>query len=281
MKPGFGTRLSARLESGEPVAFIGIYDVLSASAAAKQFEGLLVQPSAFAASHYGTPDVGFMAWTEIATFVRRLRALFPDKHIVVDLDNGCGDNDVLCHALSLVEKAGASGVILGDQERADGFLTRLARVLKLRRELFVIARTVAAGLETIAGRVTSFTEAGADAVLVEHAGSLRTIAVVAAAAPGRLAIRQNDEEDAVSFTLAELRRAGASIAIYANPCFAAAEQAIRAAVTSLTQTDGLLADAPAMAGTSYAVALAARATAKAARPRPSYPWTAPAHLSAR
>jgi 2-methylisocitrate lyase-like PEP mutase family enzyme len=281
MKPGFGTRLSTRLESGETVAFIGVYDVLSAATAATRFEGLLVQPSAFAASHYGTTDVGFMAWTEIATFVGRLRALFPDKHIVVDLDNGCGDNDVLCHAVSLVEKAGASGVILGDQERADTFVTRLARVLKLRRELFVIARTVATGLETIGGRLSAFTEAGADAVLVDRPGSLRAIAVLAASAPGRLAISQNEEDDAVSFTLGELRRCGASIAIYANPCFSAAVNAIRDAVTSLTETDGLLADAPAMAGTSYAVALAARATARAARPQPSYPWTAPAHISAR
>jgi len=47
-------------------------------------------------------------------FVQRVRAVLPDHHLLVDIDDGYGDTEVACHVVSLLESAGASGVILED-----------------------------------------------------------------------------------------------------------------------------------------------------------------------
>ena len=58
---------------------IGIYDVFSASIAAKYFDGLFVSGFSFAASHYGLPDIGFIAWRDVVDLVQRIRTVLPDR----------------------------------------------------------------------------------------------------------------------------------------------------------------------------------------------------------
>jgi 2-methylisocitrate lyase-like PEP mutase family enzyme len=45
----------------KPISFMGIYDVFSASIAARHHDTLFVSGFGFAASHYGLPDIGFIA----------------------------------------------------------------------------------------------------------------------------------------------------------------------------------------------------------------------------
>jgi 2-methylisocitrate lyase-like PEP mutase family enzyme len=42
----------------------------------------------FSASFYGLPDIGFIAWSDMVEWVRRIRTILPDHHIVVDIDDG-------------------------------------------------------------------------------------------------------------------------------------------------------------------------------------------------
>jgi 2-methylisocitrate lyase-like PEP mutase family enzyme len=296
MNPGFGTRLCARLDTGETVAFIGVYDMLSASLAARHFDGVLVSGSAFAASRYGAPDVGFIAWTEVATFVGRLRALLPTKHIVVDIDNGSCDTDVACHAAALMEAAGASGVVLGDQDRRPRateasanqlldiavFQARLARVLNTRRDLLVVARTHATDADDVGHRAAAFADAGANVFLADRASSLSSVTAIRSSAGCRIALNQSAETDSPLFTLGELRQAGVSMAIYAGSCFDVAERAIRDAMESLRASNGLFADvcASMCKGTSPKAVHGRATVANDKSTRAGYPWTAPAHLSA-
>src|SRR5262249_57071468 len=69
--------------AGSMVPFIGVYDVFSASLAAKYYQTLFVSGFGFAASHYGLPDIGFIAWPDVLNFVQRLRTVLPSHYLLV------------------------------------------------------------------------------------------------------------------------------------------------------------------------------------------------------
>lgn len=116
MYTDFGHSLRQVLMQRDITPFIGVYDVFSASIAAKYYDGIFISGFGFAASHYGLPDIGFIAWSDIVAFVQRVRTIIPRHHLMVDIDDGYVDTEVACHVVSLLESAGASGVILEDQK---------------------------------------------------------------------------------------------------------------------------------------------------------------------
>ena len=67
--------------------------------------------------YYGLPDIGFIAWPDMVSFVQRLRLAFPQQHLLVDIDDGYVDPEVACHVVEHLERIGTSGVILEDQRR--------------------------------------------------------------------------------------------------------------------------------------------------------------------
>ncbi len=150
-----GNRMRAAVLERSITSFVGVYDVFSATLAARQFDALFLSGFGFAASHYGLPDIGFITWSEMVYYVQRIRTILPDHHILVDVDDGYCDVEVACHVVSILESSGASGVVLEDQKRPrrcghfdgkqimelDQYLAKLNQVLATRRDLFVIART--------------------------------------------------------------------------------------------------------------------------------------------
>src|ERR1700693_2762337 len=143
------------IAAGDMMPFIGVYDAFSASVAARYSPGLFVRGFGFAASYYGLPDIGFIAWTDIVAFVQRLRTILPNHHLLVDIDDGYCDTEIACHVVTVLEGLGAWGVVLEDQKRPrkcghfdgkqildlDDYLVKLRRVLEVRNKLFVVART--------------------------------------------------------------------------------------------------------------------------------------------
>lgn len=154
-----GRRLREEINKGEILPLIGVYDVFSATIAAQHYNGLFMSGFGFAASYYGLPglkvkkiiilqilDIGFIAWPDIVDWVRRVRTILPEVHIVVDIDDGYCDTEVACHVVSLLEQAGASAVVMEDQKRPrrcghfegkqllelDQFVDKLRRVLSTR-----------------------------------------------------------------------------------------------------------------------------------------------------
>ena len=112
-----GARLREHLRRQPVTPFIGIYDVFSASLAARHFDALFASGFSFAASHYGLPDIGFILWPEILNFVQRVRSIVPRHHLLVDIDDGYCDTAVACHVTRSLEKLDASGIVLEDQAR--------------------------------------------------------------------------------------------------------------------------------------------------------------------
>jgi 2-methylisocitrate lyase-like PEP mutase family enzyme len=250
-----GSRMRESLANSKPLPFIGVYDVFSASLAARHFDSLFVSGFGFAASNYGLPDVGFITWTDIVAFVQRLRTVLPTHNLLVDIDDGYCDPEVACHVVSVLEKAGASGVVLEDQKRPrrcghfdgkqimdlDEYLAKLRAVLATRREMFVIARTDTTDPEDMVRRVTAFADAGADAVLIDGLPNLDIIRELSKKIDRPFGFNQIAGGKSPTCTLSELREAGASIIIYSTPCLFAAQAAIEKEMIALKANDGSLA----------------------------------------
>lgn len=250
-----GSRLRQVVTERDITAFIGVYDAFSASLAARSYDALFVSGFGFAASHYGLPDIGFIAWSDMVAFVQRLRALLPTHLLLVDIDDGYADTEVACHVTRLMEAAGASGVILEDQARpracghfdgkrlmpCDDFVEKLEAVLAAREDLFVVARTDSEDFDDILTRVRRFAAAGADAILVDGVPDLSLLPQIKEAADGPIAFNQLAGGKSPHASLTELAAHGVSLVNYSTPCLFAAQAAVADALEILKQDDGSLA----------------------------------------
>ena len=286
-----GNQLRDSIAGPGTTPLIGVYDMYSASIAAKHYDGMFVSGFGFAASYYGLPDIGFIAWPDMVAFVQRLRGAFPHHHLLVDIDDGYVDPEVACHVVEGLERIGASGVILEDQKRPrrcghydgkqlmelDAFMEKLVRVLETRRSLFVIARTDSSDPNDIVRRTAAFAAAGADGILVDGLTDLRLLEPVRAQVGLPLAFNQIAGGKSPLCTLDELARAGISIAIYSTPCLFAAQRAITATMESLIENGGLLVNDDPCAATvrSCTAVLSENLPAARARPLPAPARSAP------
>ncbi len=184
--------LQQQLQQRDIFPFIGVYDVFSAAIAAKYYDGIFISGFGFAASFYGLPDIGFIAWSDVVAFVQRVKTILPNSYILVDIDDGYVDSEVACHVVSILESIGADGVIIEDQKRprrcghVDGkilmdleeFLDKLKKVLVTRKEFFVVARTDASELDEIIFIASAFAQVGADAILADGIKDLEVIRIL-------------------------------------------------------------------------------------------------------
>lgn len=112
-----GQEFRKRISTGKILPLIGIYDVFSAKIAAAQFEGVFCSGFSYAASAYGLPDIGFVNWRDITDFSMKIRHVIPDTHILVDIDDGFGDQVVASSVVRSLELNGLSAVMMEDQKR--------------------------------------------------------------------------------------------------------------------------------------------------------------------
>jgi 2-methylisocitrate lyase-like PEP mutase family enzyme len=229
------------------IPFVGIYDLFSASLAADRYDALFVSGFGLAASAFALPDVGFIGWGDLSSTTSRLRALLPDHHLLVDLDDGFGDATVASHVARSLERNGASGVVLEDQARPrrcghlDGknllplqeYLAKLEAVLNHRSSMLVVARTDASDPDEILTRVRAFEQVGCDAVLADGIKDLTLIAELrqAVSCPVFCNVIAGGKVPACS--RADLARQGVQGLIYSTPCLFAAQEAIERALEGL------------------------------------------------
>lgn len=254
MSPSHGTRLRQHVAASPITPFIGIYDVFSATIAARHFPALFVSGFGFSASHYGLPDLGYIAWSDLVQFVQRVRTVLPEHHLLVDIDDGYGDPDVAAHVVALLEAVGASGVVLEDQRRPrrcghfsgkqlldlDVFVKKLHKVLGARQDLLVIARTDATEADEIGRRVHAYAEVGADAVLVDGVEDLNVIRRLAGQIQVPFTFNQIAGGKSPAADLTQLEALGVSLVIYSTPCLFAAQDAMHAALVNLKLQNGLV-----------------------------------------
>ncbi|WP_433873659.1 isocitrate lyase/PEP mutase family protein [Saccharopolyspora sp. CA-218241] len=250
-----GTALRDEILSPQITPLIGVYDMFSASITAKHYSGMFISGFGFAASHYGLPDIGFIAWPDIVAFVQRLRLAFPRQHLLVDIDDGYVDPEVACHVVEQLELVGASGVILEDQKRPrrcghvdgkqvlplDEYLDKLELVLATRRDLVVVARTDATEESEILRRAEALAATDADVLLVDGVRSIDWIREVRSVIGDKpLLFNQIAGGKSPRVSLPELQDLDVNVAIYSTPCLFAAHTAIDTALSELRLADGRL-----------------------------------------
>ena len=254
---GYGNALRTEVHNEGTTPLIGIFDMYSASLAAQHYGGMFVSGFGFAASYYGLPDIGFIAWPDMVSFVQRLRLAFPQQHLLVDIDDGYVDPEVACHVVENLERIGASGVILEDQQRprrcghVDGkqilpieqYLEKLNMVLQTRTELLVVARTDATEEREILRRAEILAATDADVLLVDGVRSVEWIRKVRSVVGGKpLLFNQIAGGLSPRLSLTELEDLGINVAIYSTPCLFAAHTAMAHALVELRANDGRLAE---------------------------------------
>jgi 2-methylisocitrate lyase-like PEP mutase family enzyme len=254
---GYGDALRDEVHNDNITPLIGIFDMYSASLAAEHYGGMFVSGFGFAASYYGLPDIGFIAWPDMVSFVQRLRLAFPQQHLLVDIDDGYVDPEVACHVVEHLERIGASGVILEDQKRPrrcghvtgkqilpiEEYLEKLNLVLETRTELVVVARTDATEESEILRRAEMLAATDADVLLVDGVRSAEWIRKVRGVV-GNKPLLFNQIAGGLSprLSLTELEELGVNVAIYSTPCLFAAHTAIVNALVELRANDGRLAE---------------------------------------
>ncbi|ATL67171.1 isocitrate lyase/PEP mutase family protein [Nocardia terpenica] len=260
-----GTALRTEIHSDDVTALIGIFDMYSASLAAQHYNGMFVSGFGFAASYYGLPDIGFIAWPDMVDFVARLRLAFPRQHLLVDIDDGYVDPEVACQVVANLERIGASGVILEDQKRPrrcghvagkqilpfEEYREKLTMVLDTRSDLVVVARTDATEESEILYRAAALADTDADVLLVDGVRSVEWIRKVRGVVGDKpLLFNQIAGGLSPRLSLTELGELGVNVAIYSTPCLFAAHTAITDALLELRANDGRL---PVVTDTSVGV----------------------------
>ena len=146
------------------------------------FDGLYLSGAAMTAS-MGLPDLGIITVDEVAFFIRQI-VRSSGLPLLVDGDTGYGEALNVMHMVRTFEDAGAGAVHLEDQilPKKCGHLNgkslvsptdmaaKVAAAAKARRDLVIIARTDAVGVEgfdAAVERAKLYVEAGADAIFPE------------------------------------------------------------------------------------------------------------------
>ena len=172
----------------------GVYDGLSALVAAEAKYDFLWVSSFCLSACQGLPDVGLLQSQTVCDLIRLISSRVP-LPVVVDLETGFGDLVKVHHLAGLVQAAGASAIVIEDNDSSkrsslyDGYSRTLAdpvehanRVRACRlavdagsRSCKVIARTEAlvAGysVEEAYGRLEQYLDAGADGIFIQSRSS--------------------------------------------------------------------------------------------------------------
>ncbi|ONF97457.1 methylisocitrate lyase [Sphingomonas jeddahensis] len=146
------------------------------------FDGLYLSGAAMTAS-MGLPDLGIITVDEVAFFIRQITRS-SGLPLLVDGDTGYGEALNVMHMVRTFEDAGAGAVHLEDQilpkkcghlngknlVSAMDMATKVAAAKKAARDIVIVARTDAAGVEgfdAAVDRAKMYVDAGADAIFPE------------------------------------------------------------------------------------------------------------------
>jgi len=195
-----GKRFRALLERPAILQLPGAHNGMAAIQARNAgFDALYLSGAAMTAS-MGLPDLGIITVDEVAFFIRQV-ARASGLPVLVDGDTGYGEALNAMHMVRTFEDAGAGAVHIEDQvlPKKCGHLNdkvlvstsemaaKVAAAKKAARDLVIVARTDAAGVEGIDAaieRAVAYVEAGADAIFPEALTNREMFEQFAKALPG-------------------------------------------------------------------------------------------------
>jgi len=249
-----GQTLRDELNADLPMdPFLGVYDSFSATVAAPYSSNLFLSGFGFSASHYGLPDIGYVAWADMVAAAWRIRHILPNHKLLVDIDDGYVDVHTAQYVVRQLESIGVAMVMLEDQTRPrrcghvdgklllplDEYIEKLKAVLGDRGELCVLARTDATG-EEIFRRIEAISATDADVLLVDGIDSIETLKRVRSSTDKPLLFNQIAGGKSPRLSFAELRELGIQFTQYSTPLLFAAQEAMQRSLEALFEDGGIL-----------------------------------------
>jgi len=232
------------LKKETPLQLVGAVNAYSALLAQQAgFRALYLSGAGVANASFGLPDLGITNLADVVEDVRRITGRV-DLPLLVDADVGWGGAFNIARTAKELDRAGAAGMHIEDQVgqkrcghrpgkalvNQEEMVDRIKAAVDARyRDDFVImARTDALANEGMEGALTrtkAYVEAGADMIFteaVEHLDQYKTFA-----SGLKVPILANITEFGKTplFTLAELKTAGVSLALYPLSAFRAMSKA--------------------------------------------------------
>lgn len=184
-------------DAGPPLVVPGVTDALGARLAERTgFGAVYATGAGLANAQFGLPDLGLVSQTEVVAHVERICAATA-LPVIVDADTGFGGPLAAMRTMRLLERAGAAGIQIEDQEAPKrcghfdehriiptGHMQRkLDAVVQARQDddLVLVARTDARsveGIEEAVRRARAYHRAGADVIFVEAPRTLEELTQV-------------------------------------------------------------------------------------------------------
>jgi len=252
------TRMADRfrklLDQPDAIEMPACYDVLSAMLLEEAgFQTIFLSGYGVAASFFGNPDIGLTSLTETALAARNVvnAVRIP---LVVDADNGYGNEDNVMRTVYELESGGAAAMTLEDQvfpkrcghssNKAviplDQYMRKLESALKARQtNLCIIARTDAPSLDEAILRAKAFHTAGADVTLLDGLASLDALKRVGNEVPGHKQVNLIYGGKTPILSVAELQKLGFKIVLYSTPALYVAAKAVSKQMRLLHETHDL------------------------------------------
>jgi 2-methylisocitrate lyase-like PEP mutase family enzyme len=214
----------------------GITDAMGALLAQQAgFEVAYATGAGLANVQHGVPDIGLISATDLVDHVGRLAAA-ASIPLIVDADTGFGGPLAVIRTVKALERVGAAGIQLEDQEMpkkcghfdshsvipAEHMQAKIAAAIETRQDpsLVIMARTDARsahGLKEAIARGKAYGEAGADAVFIEAPVGLAELEAIGRELAGiPLVVNVVEGGKTPQLTLAEYEKLGFSIVLHAN-----------------------------------------------------------------
>jgi len=248
---GMAEQFRSLLDSPQGIELPGCYDVFSAMVLERVgFPAVFMSGYGVAASLLGNPDIGLTSLVETALLTKNIAHAI-HVPLVVDADNGYGNEDNVVRTVHELEHAGAAAMILEDQVfpkrcgHAAGkavipleqYMRKLECALEARQTpLVVVARTDAASIDEGIARARQFRAAGADVTLIDGLPSLEALKRVGEEVPGHKVINLIHGGKTPLLASDELHELGFKIVLYSTPALYTAANTMLAAMSVLRTT---------------------------------------------
>ncbi len=244
-------KLRALLNQSQGIELPGCYDVLSAMILERSgFQSIFMSGYGIAASFLGYPDIGLTSLVETSLLTKNITNAV-NVPIVVDADNGYGNEDNVVRTVHELEHAGAAAMILEDQvfpKRCGHvasktvlplptYMRKLECALKARETpMVIVARTDAMSMDEGITRAKTFHSAGADVTLVDGLPSIDALKRVGDEVPGHKVINLIHGGKTPLLASRRLHDLGFKIVLYSTPALYTAANAMFRAMSRLRET---------------------------------------------
>jgi 2-methylisocitrate lyase-like PEP mutase family enzyme len=256
---GMAERFRELLEEESIVALPGVYDVFSAMLAERAgFHCVFLSGYGVAASAFGNPDIGLTTLTETVAIARNVVGALRVP-VVVDVDNGYGNEDNVRRMIEEIEAAGVAAIQFEDQVSPKRcghsdqkkviplreYMRKLECAMKARRTpLSIVARTDSTDLTDAIRRARTFAAAGAEVTIIDGLRSLDDARRVADQVPGPKQINLIYGGKTPILPLPELAEMGFKVALYSTPALYLVAQHLSRWLRVLHETQDLRALGP-------------------------------------